>query len=271
MGPVGESVAYLARHGYTLLFAWVAAEQFGAPLPAVPILIAAGVLAASGQVSLAMCVALGVVACLIGDTAWYAVGKNRGPAVLRVLCRISLEPESCVRRSSDFLSRHGNRSLVFAKFIPGISTVAVPLAANAGISPLAFFLYDTLGSLLYVGAYLLAGYALGSRLDRLDALAASLKTLATWFVVMGVVAIVAWRLRQRRKFHKELRTARIAPQEVLELITRGERPYIVDLRHPLDMLPDPRMLPGAIRMTPAELTDRQAEIPRDREIILYCT
>jgi membrane protein DedA with SNARE-associated domain len=271
LGTVQESLAFIARHGYALLFAWVAAEQLGAPLPAVPILIAAGVLSATGQMSLAMSVALGVVACLIGDTAWYAIGKVRGPQVLRTLCRISLEPESCVRRSSEFLARYGARALTLAKFIPGISTVAVPLAANSGVKLPAFFFYDFLGSVLYVGAYIAAGRLLGDRVDRLDAIAASLRSLTAWFVAAGVVAILAWRYWQRRKFTHDLVMARITPLEVLQLIEQGGAPYIVDLRHPLDMLPDARMIPGAVRMTPDELTSRQVEIPRDREIILYCT
>ena len=271
MGTVQESLAFIARHGYALLFGWVAAEQLGAPLPAVPILIAAGVLSATGQMSLAMSVGFGVVACLIGDTAWYGIGKVRGPQVLRTLCRISLEPESCVRRSSNFLARFGARSLTIAKFIPGISTVAVPLAANSGVTLPAFFFYDLIGSVLYVGAYIAAGRLLGDRVDRLDAFAASLKTLTAWFAAAGVLGILAWRFHQRRKFTHDLLMARITPQEVRELIEQGTSPYIVDLRHPLDMLPDARMIPGALRMTPDELTARQSEIPRDREIILYCT
>lgn len=271
MGTIQESLAYVARHGYAVLFAWVAAEQLGAPLPAVPILIAAGVLSATGQMSLTTSVALGLLACLLGDTAWFAIGKARGTVVLRTLCKISLEPESCVRRSSNFIARHGNRSLLFAKFIPGVSAVAVPLAANSGMSLPAFLFYDLFGSLLYVGAYIGAGCLLGDRIDRLDTFATSLRIVATGGAVAAVVAIVAWRFQQRRRFHSDLRTARIAPNDVLALIQRGEFPYIVDLRHPLDMLPDARMLPGAVRMTPVELTARHAEIPRDREIILYCT
>jgi len=268
---VEQALAEVTRHGYLLLFIWVAAEQLGAPLPAVPVLIAAGVLSAGGHLSFAMALALGVAACLIGDVTWYTVGRERGTSVLRFLCKISLEPETCVRRSSDFLSRHGGRSLLVAKFIPGISAVAVPLAANSGIGPATFLAWDIAGALLYVGAYLALGFVLGNRIDRLSAVTDSMKLLSAGFVVVASVSIVGFRVQQRRRFQKDVEMARIAPEAVLALIEQGGNPFIVDLRHPLDMLTDPRVLPGAVRVTPDELSARHDQLPRDREIILYCT
>ena len=254
-----------------MLFVWVAAEQLGLPIPAVPILIAAGVLSAMGQLTLGGAFALGMLACVIGDTAWYGIGKWKGTAVLQTLCRISLEPQSCVRQSSNFISRYGSRSLLIAKFIPGIGAVAVPLAANSDVPLAAFVLYDFLGGALYVGAYLVAGRLLGDRIDKLDVLTGSLRTATSGFAVLGTIAILGWRYRQRHRFLHDLRMARIRPEEVMEMLKRGEKPYMVDLRHPLDFLPDPRVIPGAIRMTPDEVAARAEEIPRDREIILYCT
>ncbi len=266
-----ETVAQLAKHGYVVLFAWVAAEQLGLPIPAVPVLIAAGVLSALGQLTLPGAFALGVLACVIGDSAWYGIGKWKGTAVLQTLCRMSLEPESCVRQSSNFISRHGARALTIAKFIPGIGAMAVPLAANSNVALVSFILYDLLGCVAYVGGYLVLGRLLGDKIDQLDVVAGSLKTATAGFAVLGTVAILGWRYRQRRKFLSDLRMSRIQPEQLMEMLDRGENPYIVDLRHPLDFLPDPRVIPGAVRMSPDEVTARQQEIPRDREIILYCT
>ena len=271
MGTLHESLAQLAKHGYALLFAWVAAEQLGLPIPAVPILIAAGVMSAMGQLTLAGAFALGVLACVIGDSTWYGIGKWKGTAVLQTLCRMSIEPESCVRTSSNFISSHGGRALAIAKFIPGIGAVAVPLAANSAVSLASFIVYDFLGCIAYVGGYLVLGRMLGDRVDKLEMLAGSLKTVTAGFASVGTIAILGWRFSQRRKFLTDLRLARLEPKEVMALLERGEKPYIVDLRHPLDFLPDPRLIPGAVRMTPDEVTARQQEIPRDREIILYCT
>jgi len=271
MFELHEALTGLARHGYALLFLWTAAEQLGAPLPAMPILIAAGVLSTTGQLNLASALLAGVIACLIADAAWYIIGKKRGPAVLRFLCKISLEPQTCVRRSSEFISRYGSRSLIFANFIPGISTVAVPLTARSDVSLLSFIVADLFGSLLYVGAYLAAGRLLGDSLDRISVIATSIRSASLIVAFTAAFCILGWRFYQRRSAAHYVKEARISPQEVRELITTGANPYIIDLRHPLDMLADPRIIPGAIRMTPDELTKRHTEIPRDREIILYCT
>ncbi|HET9597963.1 MAG TPA: VTT domain-containing protein, partial [Anaeromyxobacteraceae bacterium] len=270
-GALHETIASITRHGPLLLFAWVSAEQLGFPLPAAPILIAAGVLSATGQMSLVQALALGVAGCLVGDVAWYAIGKRRGTAVLRFVCKLALEPETCVRRSSSLISRYGGRSLLVAKFIPGVSAVAVPLAANSGMSVPSFLVYDLLGAALYVGSYVALGRLVGDRLDDLSSLMQSTSNAAFGVALVAALAIVAWRLRQRRAFRAGLRTARIAPGELRSLIDRGENPFIVDLRHAVDVQPDPRVIPGAMRVDPAELAARHAEIPRDREIVLYCT
>ena len=272
MFEVHQALIDLARHGYALLFLWTAAEQLGAPVPAMPILIAAGVLSATGQLNLASALLIGVIACLIGDAAWYIIGKKRGPAVLRFLCKISLEPQTCVRSSSEFISRYGSWSLIFAKFLPGVSTFAVPLAANSDISLLTFAWADLLGSLLYVGAYLAAGRLLGDSVNSVSVVGTSIRSASLILAFAAAVSILGWRFYRRRRAEHDLKAvARISPQEVRDLITAGANPYIIDLRHPLDMLADPRMIPGAIRLTPDELSRRNAEIPRDREIILYCT
>lgn len=271
MEIIHQSLGDIVKHGYLILFLWLVVEQLGAPLPALPMLIAAGVLSGTGQLSLPIALALAVLGCLIGDLAWYGIGNKWGTRILGLLCKISLEPETCVRRSSDLISRHGNRTLLFAKFIPGISTFAVPVTANSGGSFASFFLYDFLGCVLYVGSYLVLGRIVGDRIDKLSFLAQSLKTASVAFAIIGAVAIVGWRFQQRRAFRRAVRTARIKPDELRALIEGSQNPFIVDLRHPLDMLTDPRVIPGAIRLTPDELAARHDEIPRDREIILYCT
>lgn len=271
MSAFHQSVAALTQHGHIVLFVWVTAEQLGAPLPAVPILIAAGVLSAVGKISVAGAVAVGMVACLAGDLAWYTLGKRQGTTMLRLLCKISLEPETCVRRSSDFILRHGGRSLLVAKFIPGISAVAVPLAANSGLSLASFLAYDLLGSALYVGSYIAVGRFVGDRIEELLMVAHSLTGAALGFAALGALAIVGWRLVQRRRFRRGLRTSRITAEDLRELIDRGANPFIVDLRHGVDVLADARVIPGAVRLTPDELSARHQELPRDREVILYCT
>jgi membrane protein DedA with SNARE-associated domain len=267
----GSLLADLARHGYVVLFVWLTAEMLGAPLPAVPILLAVGVLTATGQLSFATALLLGVVGCLLGDTAWYGLGKRWGARVLGLLCKVSLEPEACVRRGSNFISRFGSRTLLLAKFVPGVSTVSVPLMASSGTSLATFLFYDLLGSALYVGTYLTAGRVVGNRLDKLAALQNSISNVSIGLAVLVALVFVVRRYELRRAFQRLVRMSRITPQELRELNEGGKTPFIVDLRHPVDMLADPQVIPGAIRLTPGELAARQSEIPRDREIILYCT
>jgi membrane protein DedA with SNARE-associated domain len=271
MSALHQTVAELTKHGPLVVFVWVSAERLGLPMPAAPVLIAAGVLSATGQVSFARAMALGVLGCLVGDLAWYAVGRRRGTAVLRIVCKISLEPETCVRRSSDFISRYGARSLLVSKFIPGIGAVAVPLAAQSGLSVPSFLLHDLLGSALYVTTWVALGRFVGDRVDELSSVLPSTTNAVFGVAVLAALAIVAWRFRQRRAFRERVRMARIPPEELRDLIERGQNPFIVDLRHALDVLPDPRVIPGAIRLTPDELAARHVDIPRDREIVLYCT
>ncbi len=266
-----ETIEFLVEHGYTLLFAWVLAEQLGLPIPSWPLLLAAGALAGSGQLSLGSSIALAVVASIIADILWYELGKRRGGKILGLLCRISLEPDTCVRRTEDAFQNHGTRSLLLAKFIPGLSTAAPPMAGVTGMRLARFLLLDGIGALLYFGLAVLVGYIFSARLEDLAYYLSRLGDLA---IVLVVLAFAAWVLRKymaRKKFLRELWMARITPEELKAKLDAGDEVTIVDLRHPLDFLPYPQVIPGAIRMSPAEVEQRENEIPRDRDIILYCT
>src|SRR5712691_2508672 len=132
---MNETLWFLLRHGYSVLFAWVLVEQLGLPVPSVPLLLAAGALAGRGRLNLSLVAALPIVAALLSDALWYELGRRRGVKVLQFLCRISLEPDSCVRRTENVFARHGARSLLVAKFVPGLNTAApepVPLLRCAG-------------------------------------------------------------------------------------------------------------------------------------------
>src|SRR5262249_35136355 len=136
---------------------------------------------------------------------------------------------------------------------------------------LTFLFYDALGITLYTGAYLALGRLIGARVDKLASIAHSVSGASVGIALLAAFLLVVRRFMQRRKFQAAVRTSRITPQELLDLIERGENPFTVDLRHPLDMLTDARVIPGAMRLTPAQLTARSNDIPHDREIVLYCT
>jgi membrane protein DedA with SNARE-associated domain len=261
----------IAKHGYLFVFLWVALEQLGVPIPALPVLLAAGVLSGLEQLSFAASVGLAIAACLIGDTVWYFLGRRYGAGVLRVLCRISIEPDTCVRKSSNLFSKHGPVALLLAKFVPGIGTVTVPMAGSSGLSWRTFLLYDTGGAALYVFTFTGIGLVLSNSIEKLDALTDHLGTLGFWFVALFTAGFILKRVLDRRRLVHDLRMSRITPHDVYQLIQDGKQPYIVDLRHALDFLPNPQLIPSAVRIDPDTLLTRRAEIPRDRDIILYCT
>jgi membrane protein DedA with SNARE-associated domain/rhodanese-related sulfurtransferase len=261
---------FLIRHGGSVLFAVVFAEQVGLPIPAVPVLLAAGALAGAGKMNLALAVVLGVAACLLGDLLWYYLGRRRGAQVLTVLCRIALEPDSCVRQTENFFLRHGTRSLVFAKFIPGLSTVTPALAGLFKVSVQRFLLYNGLGAMLWTAAFVAPGYLFSDQLEWAAAQAARLGSSLVVLVAGTLALYIAYKYIHRQLLLRELRIARITPDELKQMLDAGRDVVIVDLRQPIAVQADPYSIPGALRMVVEELEHRHHEIPRDRDVILYC-
>ena len=261
----------LVRHGYLVLFLWILFEQGGIPAPSMPLLLAVGALAGAGKLNLAICTVLAVVATEISDICWYELGRRRGVAVLNLLCRISLEPDSCARRTTDLYARHGAKSLLVAKFVPGLTTVAPPLAGIFHMRLQRFLFFDALGSLVWSGTYLGLGYVFSNRLKEIADYSMRLGEMLTALIVIGFAGYILLKFIGRRRFLKDLSGARITAEELKALLDSGEEIQIVDLRHSIEFEAEPSTLPGALRMDPKELEQRQAEIPRDRDIVLYCT
>ena len=270
-GNVDETFQFLIRHGYAVLFVWVLAEQLGLPLPATPLLLAAGALAGAGQMSLWLALALAVFACMLGDVSWYEFGRLRGGKVLNLLCRISLEPDSCVRKTENAFVRHGSRSLVIAKFVPGLNTMAPPLAGIIGMRLGRFLIFDALGALLYLGSFIGLGFVFSNQLEQVAARVASLGFSLLVILGAGLAVYISWKYIQRRRFIHSLRIARITPEELRRKIEAGEEVVVVDLRGTLDFEAEPQTIPGAIRLAPDNVEEGHNQIPRDREIILFCT
>ena len=266
-----ETFQFLIRHGYSVLFIWVLAEQLGLPLPATPLLLAAGALAGQGQMNIALAISLAVLASMLGDLSWFQFGRLRGGKVLNLLCKISLEPDSCVRKTEGAFVRHGARSLLIAKFVPGLNTMAPPLAGIIGMRLWRFLVFDGLGALLYIGTFTGLGYIFSNQLELIAARIASLGFSVLAIAVSGLAVYIAWKYVQRRRFIRSLRIARITPEELNRKISEGEEVVIVDLRNSIDFGAEPKTIPGAIRLAPEKVEDGHSLIPRDREIILFCT
>lgn len=265
-------VPFLIRHGYLFLFAAVLVEQAGLPVPAVPVLLAMGALVGRGRFSFATSAAVAVAACLLADFAWYRLGRRHGSSILRVVCRISLEPDSCVRRTENVFAREGSRTLLYAKFVPGLSTVAPPVAGLARLGLPRFLLWDAAGAAIWTTTFLVLGYAFSAELERVAEATLALGFRVVVAVVGGFALYVIWKLDQRRRLLRELEVARIAPEELLALIESGRGDVVVvDLRNALERDEDAATVPGAMVVSPDELDERHREIPRDRDVVLYCT
>jgi len=268
--------AVLEHHAYALIFGWVLAEQAGLPIPSLPVMLAAGTMSSAHKIHLAYAIPLILLACLISDTAWYFLGKHHGRRILDLLCRFSLESTTCVAKTRGTMQKRGAVTLLFAKFVPGLTTVAAPIAGQAGISYPVFLAYDMAGSLIWASAWLFAGRFLGDLAEKSKPFFGLLERSAVVLVVLSVVALVVWRILKRHQFRRELRGLRLEPQDLMAMIEEAvksghDRPFIVDLRHPLDVLTDPVVLQGALRIGPTDLTQRKEMIPLDRDIVLYCT
>src|SRR6478672_5517628 len=254
-------------HPYLVLLTSGLLERIGAPLLFSPVLVAAGALAAGGHLRFDVAVWIALATCVLGDTLWYEIGRKKGDRVLSMLCRISLEPDSCVRRSKVFFEKGANRNLIFSTWLPGVSFVVPAVAGRSAIERQHFFVMNSTGSALWFVVLMLAGYLPVERLHVASAVGPMLFEAS----LVVLAANVGIKYMQRRQFLKELYKSRITPQDVLQLIDTGTKIVILDLRHPLDSLADPRTLPGAVRVLPNEVTSRADVLPKDQEIILYCT
>jgi len=259
---------FLLRHGYPLLFAMVLAEQLGAPIPSGPILLAMGALLGTGKYSLLGALSLSVMACVLADGVWYFIGRARGSSVLKLLCRISLEPDSCVSSTRHWFKRLGGWALVIAKFVPGLSTVAPPMAGLSRMAWWKFLGADGLGGLIWAGAFLWVGHLFRTQLEDVGDYASR---LGGWLLAVlgGALALwIGWKYFQRRRFIRKLRVARIPPEDLKERLSEV---FILDLRTAEELASDGAKIPGSMWFDRKELETRHTEIPRDRDVVLYCT
>jgi membrane protein DedA with SNARE-associated domain/rhodanese-related sulfurtransferase len=263
--------AIVSQYGLAVVFGNVLLEQLGVPLPAIPTLVVAGAMAVNGKLSLFAVVALATIACVLADAVWYLAGRYFGNRVMKTLCRISLTPDSCVSQTQLRFERWGSNALVIAKFVPGLSLIAPPLAGATGIGWARYLLFNTLGTALWVGAAVGAGMLLGPQIERLLAYAEEFGTVAIAVVGALLVAYIAFKWWERRAFYSMLRMARISVDELHRLMDAGRAPLVVDVRSPTARAMLPRSIPGALHVTLQSFHEHLKDLPRDREIIVYCT
>jgi membrane protein DedA with SNARE-associated domain len=268
---VNTLLSFLIQHGYAVLFFGVLSEQLGLPIPAAPLLLAAGALVGSGNLEILPIFLAIWSASLIADLGWYTLGRRRGAKVLPFLCRISLSPDSCVGRAKDIFSRQGVRSLLVAKFLPGVNTITPPLAGILRMRLERFIFWDTMGIVLWVITLVGLGYQFSGQLEWIAEQILRLGNGVGLLVFVSLAGYIAWKGWQRQRLKKQIPWLRISPEEVREKIEKEDRPLILDVRTDLDVQAEPQHLPGAFHLSLNKVRYQVQRVPRDREVILYCS
>jgi membrane protein DedA with SNARE-associated domain/rhodanese-related sulfurtransferase len=260
----------VGEYGVFIVFINVLLNQVGIPVPAVPTLVVAGAIAIGGGMPLATLFACSVAACLLADGGWYLVGQRYGIRVLKVLCRISLEPDSCVSQTQTRFERWGVNSLVIAKFVPGLSIIAPPLAGALRVGWRKFLGLSSVAAVLWVGCALIVGMLFSTQIEaaliRLDDFGGA----AGAFLAALLVAYLIYKIWERARFYRSLRMARISVAELYRLIEAGAQPVVVDVRSRTAFALAPGAIPGSIHVPLEEAGGLLKDLPRDRDIVLYC-
>jgi len=260
----------IQHYGVFLVFGTVLLEQFGLPIPAFPVLVLAGAMAFEGGASWQFSLLAVLLACLICDYFWFSAGRYYGKRVLRLLCRISLSPDSCVNQTEDRFRRYGPKSLLVSKFVPGFNTIAAPMSGALGTPARAFLGYSATGALLWGGT----GIALGAIFhDSVDRVLLALETMdsAALMVLGGLLALfIAYKYVERRRHRATLAIPRIVVEELKSLMAQGQDPLIIDARSATAQELE-SAIPGALLYSDCEPGQLMATLDKDRHIVVYCS
>jgi membrane protein DedA with SNARE-associated domain len=261
----------LTQHGLSLVFANVLIAQLGLPIPALPMLVVAGTLVSQGTLHVAPLALVVMVGSLLGDTPWYYAGRLYGYRVLRTLCRVSIEPDSCVKQTENIFGRWGPPSLLVAKYIPGFSTVAPPLAGTMGLAVPRFLLYSAAAALLWAAAPVALGYFFSTEVEWLLGWLSNMGAGAFAVVAAVVLGYAAIKATERYLLIRFLRMVRISGTELRQMIDAGRAPIIFDVRSALAREAEPRMLPGAVAVELDNVEGMLERVAPDSEVVVYCS
>ncbi len=263
----------IAHHGYALIFGLLLAEAMGLPFPAAIALVAAGAAVAGHALWGPYVLLAALVALLLGDSAQFWLGRYMGWALLGFLCRVSINPETCILRSAESFYKRGKITLVVAKFIPGVNTMAAPLAGSMKMRFWQFLRLDLAGASLYALTYLLVGYV--SR-DFLAALLRGFHAAGLAMEVVVVAALLAYAIYRILQYRRNRPYAVVPRVQVEELAGRlaSEDPshvLIVDVRSHGYYDSGASRIKNSIRIEPNNLEEEIKTLPKDKDIYLYCT
>ena len=261
----------LLQHGYLVLYSYIFMVQAGVPVPSDPLLLIMGALSGDGLYSLPFAMVLAVLAAVSGDFIWFELGRLKGRSILGLLCKFSLEPDTCINKTENSFTKRGSSALLFAKFIPGMGIVAMPLSGMTGMSHLRFLIFDTAGSILWASAYLSIGFLFHRQVNQVIVLLGLFGRRAGLVVTLLIGGYLLYKYIQRQRLLRQLRINKITSQELYALVAAGDAPVILDLRNGAEVEEDGWKLKGAIVMRTDEIRERAQELPRGQDIVLYCS
>ena len=265
-----DSIAsQLAQYGVPLVGLNVLLQQLGLPIPAVPTMMLAGALAVAGRIDFASAFAISVVASLFADLLWFWAGRRYGYPVLRFLCRISLSPDSCVRQTENLFNRIGPWSLLFVRYLPGLTNITVAMAATTPMRPATFLLLNTAGAVFYFSLPVLLGAVFYRAIDDVLGTMVTFGTTGIVAVLGALAAYILLRWWQRWAFIRQLRMDRISVDELIAMIDGGNVPILLDVRSAATRARD-GIIPGALPAHPEDIHPALLDFDRDSEIVIYC-
>jgi len=266
-------LASLAHHGYLLVFAVVLAEAVGLPVPAAMALLAAGAAAAAGSLSVSLVLGVALLAMLLGDCLLFVLGAYTGWGLLGVLCQVSANPESCILRSAESFYKRGKTTLIVAKFVPGVNSMAPPLAGSMKMPPLQFLQLDAMGAFLYVGAYTTVGFLFHDFLASITRGLHAATHIMTGLLIAAVAGYVIYKVSLIRKHRAYRVIPRVQVKDLASKLASEEKDKIqvVDVRSHGYYDSGTKRIQGSLRLEPNHLSEEMNILPKDKDIYLYCT
>lgn len=263
----------ISQHGYLLIFLITFGEAVGLPLPAALAFVAAGAAVAAHLLSGPLVFGLAFIAIIVGDSVLFFLGRYTGWALLAGLCRLSMNPETCILRSAESFYKRGRTTLVLAKFIPGINTMAPPLAGSMKMKPLQFLQFDAAGAALYVLAYGALGFVARDFVTRITQRLQSASHVFAEIVLVAVLVFIIYRFMQYRQYKSTDVVPRIPVEELAERMASAQLSdiVIIDVRSHGYYDAGASRIAGSIRVEPNRLAEELKTLPRDKDVFVYCS
>ncbi|HTW24181.1 MAG TPA: VTT domain-containing protein [Candidatus Baltobacteraceae bacterium] len=268
-----DPITLVLHHGYIVISFFVFCEAIGLPVPASLALVAGGAASASHALRAPEALLFCVASMMAADTILYTLGDRTGWALLGFLCKVSVNPETCIMRSAESFYKRGRYALLFAKFVPGVNTMAPPLAGSMKMPFWQFLGLDFCGASLYVLAYGTVGYVFR---DFIAAITRGFRTAGHVVAIVVIIAAVVFTIYRIRIYRKN-RVFRVVPRvQVQELAKKlqsqdASHVLLVDVRSHGYYDPGAMRMKGSIRIEPNNLEQEIAKLPKDKDIYLYCT